>query len=219
MELSSDIKVTYVQHTGDDEMIAKAARVSTGLDLIENDKKVGLINYLARELHTSPFEHNYLTVRVEAPIFVSREAIRHRTFSYNEISGRYAKLESRYYIPGEERPIVNEGSGAHPVLVQGTADQYDIMYDAHHIVYKTATEQYERQINAGIATEVARDVLPVGTYTAWYMSGNLHAWSKFLYLRDGRVGHPQEEIQMMANQVWPMIEKHWPIAAKALKGE
>ena len=92
IQLRSDIKVEYIQHMGDDEIIAKAARVSTGKDQENHQKKVGLIRYLAQERHTSPFEHTALTVRIEAPIFVAREAMRHRTFSFNEISGRYAKL-------------------------------------------------------------------------------------------------------------------------------
>lgn len=221
----SDIKVEYIQHMGSDEIIAKAARVSTGKDQEENDKIKGLIGYLAREAHTSPFEHTALTVRIEAPIFVAREAMRHRVFSFNEISGRYAKLKPEFYLPAQERPIVNAGSGAHPNLVHGNdwdaRDWLDIeargLYESAWIVYESSLEGSDAPGDAPIATEVARNVLPVGIYTAWYMTGNLHAWFKFLELRDGGKGYPQYEIVQLAQQVWPIIEEHWPIAANAWK--
>lgn len=218
VNLRSDIKVEYIQHMGDDEIIAKAARVSTGKDQEDNDKITGLINYLARERHTSPFEHTALTVRIEAPIFVARETMRHRTFSFNEISGRYAKLKPEFYVPTEERPLINEGSGAHPNLTNNTnMFDYSSTSKTHYGSAETAWRDYEYMLDKGIATEVARNVLPVGTYTAWYMTGNLHAWFNFLYLRDGEVGHPQYEIVQLAQQVWPIIEEHWPIAASAWK--
>lgn len=222
MILRSDISVEYIQHMGDDEIIAKAARVSTGKDQENHQKKAGLINYLAREGHTSPFEHTALTVRIEAPIFVAREAMRHRTFSFNEISGRYAKLKPEFYVPGEARPLINKGSGAHPDLVHPACDEeyseeYLGTHGSHNLLYHEAWEWYLTMLENGIATEVARNVLPVGTYTAWYMTGNLHAWFKFLELRDGSKGHPQYEIVQLAQQVWPIIEEYWPIAASAWK--
>ncbi len=224
IQLRSDIKVEYIQHMGDDEIIAKAARVSTGKDQENHQKKVGLIRYLARERHTSPFEHTALTVRIEAPIFVAREAMRHRTFSFNEISGRYAKLKPEFYLPPEGRPLINAGTGAHPKLVQHKQVDTELaaavnMTDA----YQESWQIYEYMISGDpevddvIANEVARNVLPVATYTAWYMTGNLHAWFNFLYLRDGDVGNPQYEIVQLAQQVWPIIEEHWPIAASAWK--
>lgn len=215
--LRSDISVEYISHMGNDELIAKAARVSTGKDQEENAKITGLINYLARERHTSPFEHSALTVRIEAPIFVTREAMRHRTFSFNEISGRYAKLEPVFYSPDYERGLTNRGSGAHPEITTGTASQWAHATSEHVDAYTNAWLAYEFMLSQDVATEVARNVLPVGTYTSWYMTGNLHAWFNFLYLRDGDVGHPQYEIVQLSQQVWPMIEQHWPIAAKAWK--
>ena len=222
VKLRSDIQVEYIQHMGNDEIIAKAARVSTGKDQEDNDKITGLINYLARERHTSPFEHTALTVRIEAPIFVAREAMRHRTFSFNEISGRYAKLKPEFYTPSTERPLINAGSGAHPELVAEDgkwkySTLQSIVRGAHIAHAEEAWEAYEHLLGEGVATEVARNVLPVGTYTSWYMTGNLHAWFNFLYLRDGEVGHPQYEIVQLAQQVWPIIEEHWPIAASAWK--
>lgn len=217
-----DIGVEYIQHMGSDEIIAKAARVSTGKDQEDNDKIKGLIKYLAQERHTSPFEHTGLTLRIEAPIFVAREAMRHRVFSFNEVSGRYAKLKPEFYKPSSVRPLVNEGSGAHPKLVGaesvwGYATLHRISDDIHVEHMEASWKAYETLLASDVATEVARNVLPVGIYSAWYMTGNLHAWFKFLSLRDGSEGHPQYEIMNMANQVWPIIEEHWPIAAAAWK--
>lgn len=174
IQLRSDIKVEYIQDMGNDEIIAKAACVSKGKDQEENYKIRCVINYLARERHTSPFEHTALTVRIEAPIFVAREAMRHRTFSFNEISGRYAKLKPEFYVPTEERPLINKGSGAHPKLVLPEynseeyehSEQYSGTYGSHMRLYDEAWEWYMTMLDNGIATEVARNVLPVGTYTA-----------------------------------------------------
>src|SRR5690606_54234 len=143
---------------GDDAIIAKAARVSTGKDQENHQKKVGLIRYLAREAHTSPFEHTALTVRIEAPIFVAREAMRHRTFSFNEISGRYAKLKPEFYVPGEARPLINKGSGAHPNLVLPEynseeyehSEQYLGTYGSHIRLYDEAWEWYMTMLDNGI---------------------------------------------------------------------
>ena len=217
IQLRSDINVEYIQHMGDDEIIAKAARVSTGKDQEDNSKINGLIGYLAREGHTSPFEHTALTVRIEAPIFVAREAMRHRTFSFNEISGRYAKLKPEFYLPPEGRPLINAGTGAHPNITGGSIEQNVTSEAEHKDAYVNSWLAYEAMLGKGIATEVARDVLPVGTYTSWYMTGNLHAWFNFLALRDGSKGQPQYEIVQLAQKVWPIIEEHWPIAASAWK--
>ncbi len=206
------IDVSLEQHVGDDQMIARAARVSTGNDQIPGLEIEGLIRYLARAGHTSPFEHTSITVRVEAPIFVAREAFRHRVFSFNEISGRYAALPQRFYVPPHFRPLVNAGSGARPDLVDHTDEQYRIMTDSHDRVYRVAAIEYDRQRDAGIANEVARNVLPVGLYTAWYQTGNLHAWLHFLGLR--QAPNAQWEIRQMANQVAVILEDLFPLAMK-----
>lgn len=207
---------------GTDEMICKAARVSTGKDQEDNDKIKGLIGYLAREEHTSPFEHTGLSIRFEAPIFVHRQVMTHRTLSKNTQSGRYSDLAVEYHVPEEGRPLINAGSGAHPNLV---AEKHGVTHEAAVISmrdsYEYAAGIYnyltagDPEIDDVIATEVARAVQPTAQYTAWYMTGNLYAWFQFLERRDGSDGHPQHEIQDLANQVWPILEEHWPIATKA----
>ena len=209
----SDMQVDYVQHMGSDEMVARAARVSTGSDLIENDKIKGLIRYLVRERHTSTLEHCTLTVRVEAPIFVAREWMRHRTMSYNEISGRYAELAPVFYVPDGNRPLVNAGSGAHPDLQHGGHPKMSLAraLNSHPKACRRAWWEYTWMRDAGIANEVARNVLPVGIYTQFYATANLNNWFKFLHLRDGNEGSPQYEIVEAANKVAGILEELYPV--------
>lgn len=206
---------------GDDEMICKAARVSTGKDVEKQEKVNGLINYLAREQHTSPFEHTGLTIRFEAPIFVHRQVMTHRTLSKNTQSGRYSDLAVEYYVPDGYRPLVNAGSGAHPNLVQaeGGAELHEDLVWVMTGAYEDAHGAYDRMVNhvEPIAKELARIVEPQAQYTAWMMTGNVYAWFQFLEKRDGSDGHPQHEIQDLANQVWPILEEHFPIATQAWK--
>lgn len=213
IEFRSDMKVEVVQHMGSDEMIARAARVSTGKDQIEGQKIEGLINYLVKNLHTTPLEHNAITLRFEAPIFVAREFYTHRMFSRNEISGRYAKLPAEFYVPADDRPAVNEGSGAHPDLQPGSKHIQTLAQASMRRVATTAYKAYEEMLDAGIATEVARDVLPVGTYTHWYATNNLHGWLNFLRLRTAP--NALYEIRDLANQVDKALYPLFPIAMTA----
>lgn len=220
----SDMGVELVQHMGSDETVARAARVSTGKDQLEQGKIEGLIKYLMRSGHSSCFEHCTVTVRVEVPIFVAREWMRHRTQSYNEVSGRYSKLKPEFYVPSEERPLVNEGSGAHPNLVS-TRNPYTapVVRQMHREIAEHAWDLYE-YMTAGnpehddvIANEVARNVLPVSIYTSFYATANLNNWFKFLRLRDGGEGAPQWEIVQAAKKVASVIREHYPLSYAAFE--
>lgn len=123
----SDMTVALVKHSASDMDVVAAARVSTtgAASLNPNAKEVaGLINFLARERHGSPFEHSYMTFYVEAPIFVWREHMRHRIASYNEESGRYKVLEPVFYVPNEDRPLVQVGKAGAYEFVYGSRDQF-----------------------------------------------------------------------------------------------
>lgn len=213
----SDMEISLVDHMGDDETVARAARVSTGKDQLEQGKIEGLINYLVREGHTSTLEHCVVTVRAEVPIFVAREWMRHRTQSFNEISARYSEMEPVFYIPDEDRPLVNSGSGAHPNLVQGM--HHDRLLGSstalHERAYVEAWGSYQDQLTIGVANEVARNVLPVGIYTKFYATANLNNWFKFLWLRNGENGHPQYEIVEVAKKVEAIIADLYPLSYKA----
>lgn len=218
----NNMRVEYIQHMGSDEMVARAARVSTGRDKLDTAKIEGLINYLVREGHTSTYEHNMLTVRLEIPLFVRDQIVRHRTGIYNIKSARYSEMLPEFYVPPAERPLVNEGTGAHPHLQHAVYDQ-----TAHYVtlvmcdVYEHAWKTYSELVNPSngrdepIANEVARNVLPAATYTSMYMTMNLNNWFKFLDLRNGERGHPQWEIVKVAEQVEELLLKLFPITYKA----
>ena len=106
IKFRSDVTVELKQSMASDEAILMAARVSTGAESTSPEKDAGLINYLMRDRHGSPFEHNSFTFYIEAPIFVFREFMRHRIASYNEESGRYKELKPVLYIPDQERDLV-----------------------------------------------------------------------------------------------------------------
>jgi thymidylate synthase (FAD) len=190
-------------------MPLEAARMSTGNPTgLDTEKDEKLRNYLWRHGHATPFEMSVLQVEVQCPIFVAREWMRHRTFSYNEFSGRYAEMPDLYYIPGESR-IVSQSQ----VNKQGSGDAlaYDAIDEARDIILDITREAryaYERLLDLGVAREVARSVLPVSQYTKFRAQANLRNWLHFLNLR--MADNAQYEIRVYANAVAKMIEVLWP---------
>src|SRR5580693_2608018 len=129
----SDMTVELVKHAASDADVIWAARVSTkgeqSLDDVNADpeRSSGLINYLMRDRHGTPFEHSSMTFYVQAPIFVFREFMRHRTFSYNEESGRYRRLEPVFYVPGPDRKLVQSGKPGAYQFTAGSAEQHALV--------------------------------------------------------------------------------------------
>jgi thymidylate synthase (FAD) len=158
----------------------------------------------------SPFEHNSLTFYVQAPIFVFREFMRHRVASYNEESGRYRELRPVFYVPGPERRLVQVGKPGAYVFEPGTAEQHKITEEATRRACLEAYRAYREMLDAGVAREVARVVLPVTTYSSMYVTMNARALMNFLSLRTKREGaaypsYPQREIEMVAER----MEEEW----------
>ena len=215
---SSKMDVELVQSVGSDTMIAAAARVSTGKDIGTHSgtADAGLINYLVSHRHGSPFEHNLMTFRISAPIFVFREFMRHRIgWSYNEESGRYKKLDPKFYVYPNERPLAQAGSSAHPQLVPGTgALAAEVRFQTSR-AYEDAWIRYERMLDSGAANEVARTVLPVGIYSTMYATCNARSLMAFLSLRRD-VEHatfetkPQWEIDNVAEQMEAVFKDLFP---------
>lgn len=210
--------VQLIDSMGNDETVARAARVSTGRDQLDQGKIAGLIGYLAREGHTSCFEHCTITFRIEAPIFVARQIMRHRTFSYNELSLRYTEAEPKFYIPDTNRPLKNAGSSAHPHLVDDDGIPYAYALAAITDSSAASYEIYKEMLEVGVAQEVARMVLPTNTFTTFYMTGNLNNYAKFIKLRNGSDGHPQHEIQEVAQEMELALQSHYPVSMTALMG-
>ena len=207
----SDVTVELVKHAASDSDVIFAARVSTqgerSLDSVDSDASgaEGLVRFLMRERHGSPFEHSVMTFYVQAPIFVWREHMRHRIASYNEESGRYRVLEPHFYVPAPERNLVQIGKAGAYEFVPGTDEQYAVTVEAIETSCRGAYAQYHRMLAMGVAREVARVVLPVNTYSSAYVTMNARALMNFLSLRtrneDSRFpSYPQREIEMVAER-------------------
>jgi thymidylate synthase (FAD) len=218
----SDMSVDLVKHSASDADVIWAARVSTAgeksLDEIDKDpsRSAGLINYLARERHGSPFEHTSMTFFISAPIFVFREFMRHRIASYNEESGRYRELQPVFYVPAPERKLIQIGKTGSYEFIDGTQAQYNITVAAMKESYVFAYEKYKVMLAAGVAREVARAVLPVGLYSSMYVTMNARALMNFLSLRTSREGshfpsYPQREIEMVAEKMEEIFAQLMPI--------
>ena len=224
----SDVTVELVKSSASDADVIWAARVSTAgeqsMDEIGQDpgKSAGLINYLARERHGSPFEHTSMTFFVSAPIFVFREFMRHRIASYNEESGRYRELNPVFYVPDENRKLIQIGKTGAYTFVDGTPEQFSVSVDAMKKAYIVAYEQYKVMLDQGIAREVARVVLPVGLYSSMYVTMNARALMNFLSLRTSREGshfpsYPQREIEMVAEKMEAEFAQLMPLTYGAFE--
>lgn len=212
VEFRSDMTVELVKHSASDSDVIWAARVSTKGEQSQEDihadpeRSAGLINFLMRDRHGTPFEHSVMTFYVHAPIFVFREFMRHRTFSYNEESGRYRQLEPVFYRPAADRKLVQTGKPGAYEFADGTPDQHRLLADVITDSCRHAYDAYLEMLKAGIAREVARVVLPVGLYSSMYATCNARALMNFLSLR---IRHPdaafpsfpQREIEMVAEQM------------------
>ena len=224
----SDVAVELVKHSASDADIVFAARVSTkgeqSLEDVRADasRSAGLINYLMRDRHGSPFEHASFTFYVRAPIFVWREHMRHRMASYNEESGRYRELEPVFYVPGPERNLVQEGKPGAYVFVPGTAEQHQIVNEQVRASCAQAYAAYQEMLTAGVAREVARVVLPVTIYSSAYVTMNARALMNFLSLRTKREGShfpsfPQREIEMVAEKYEDEFARLMPLTYEAFQ--
>jgi thymidylate synthase (FAD) len=163
-----------------------------------------------RDRHGTPFEHTSLTYFVSAPIFVFREFMRHRIASYNEESGRYRELRPVFYIPGPDRRLVQQGKPGAYEFVEGTPEQHAVAVEQTQAACRAAYAAYQEMLAAGVAREVARIVLPVGTYSSMYVTMNARALMNFLSLRTKHPeshfpSFPQREIEMVAD----LMEAEW----------
>ena len=222
----SDVTVELVRGAASDADVVFAARVSTAgeqsLDDVEADASgsKGLINYLMRERHGSPFEHNSLTFFVRAPIFVWREHMRHRIASYNEESGRYRQLEPVFYVPSRERAIQQVGKTGAYEFLPGTPEQYDLIEARMQQSCRDSYSAYIDMLDAGVAREVARMVLPVSIYSSAYVTLNARSLMNFLSLRRKAEGshfpsYPQREIEMVAERYEDEWARLMPLTHRA----
>lgn len=179
------------------------------------DRVEGLINFLYRERHMSPFEHGSFTFCVDTPIFVAREFMRHRTWSYNETSARYKELEPRFYLINDDRPVVQKGKVGAYRFDGGSDEQYGNVYASTTLAYAGAWEAYQNMLSRGVAREVARNVLPVGIMTQFYATANPRNVMQFLLLRNDV--NALAEIRDVAVQIEEAFAEQMPLTYKAFK--
>lgn len=220
--LRSDFEVFLVDSMGSDELICQAARVSTlGAESIGTSESDGLIKFLMRNRHGSPFEHSAMTFRISAPIFVWREFMRHRIgFSYNEESGRYKELDPVFYIPNAKRDLVQTGKAGEYKFEPGDAEQYKITYLSQVDSIESAWESYQKMLKSKVAREIARMCLPLSIYSTAYVTCNPRSIMSFLSLRtkyEDSVfpSYPQWEINQVANMMEDYFHKLFPITHNA----
>ena len=208
--------VRLVDYLGSDARIVQSARVSygEGTKTIREDR--GLINYLLRNDHTSPFEQVNFTFHIKMPIFVARQWIRHRTARLNEISGRYSIMPDEFYIPAGEHIAFQssdnkQGRMAEAVDVETQTQVRELLKQDQERAYET----YKTLLDMGIAREIARIDLPLSLYTQWYWQMDLHNLFHFLKLRLDP--HAQFEIRVYAETILEIIKTVCPIACEAFE--
>src|SRR5688500_18662628 len=198
----------------DDLSVVNGPRVSFARHKTEmDDSDAGLIRFLLRERHGTPFEHNAFRFHIRAPIFVAREWFRHRVGSFNEFSMRYAKATDDFYVPEPEdvrsqvgKPGSYSFEPVDPELAERTREALQAVYD---LAYAT----YTRRVEEGVARELARSVLPVGAYTEFYWTVNARALMNFVSLRAADTA--QREIRRYAEACERFLEEQMPITHAA----
>ncbi|WP_419760469.1 FAD-dependent thymidylate synthase [Acidisoma sp.] len=219
--------VRVIDYMGDDHAIVQAARVSYGRGTRKVSEDAGLIRYLMRHRHTTPFEMCEIKFHVKLPIFIARQWIRHRMASVNEYSARYSVMDREFYIPDpaqlaaqstvnrQGREAVLEGDEAARVLALLRTDA-ERSYD--HYAWLLNEESAEKPADPdrqGLARELARMNLTLNTYTQWYWKTDLHNLFHFLSLRAD--SHAQYEIRVYAEAMLEIVEAWVPIAAQAYR--
>lgn len=209
--------VRLVDHMGSDLSIVRAARVSYDADWRAGEdegKDEKLIKYLIKNKHTSPFESCTLTFEVQAPIFVFRQWQRHRTWAYSEISARYTELPELYYVP-ELNQITTQSKDNKQMR---TNEQHPMATYIDHVIkasQEMAFSYYKDLIHEGCPRELARSILPLGTYSRMFATANLHNLFHFLRLR--LHPHAQYEIRVYAEAMLNLITPLFPVSVAAFK--
>lgn len=212
--------VRVVDYMGDDSAIVQAARVSYGKGTKKVSEDRGLINYLMRHWHTTPFEMCEIKFHIKVPIFIARQWIRHRTANVNEYSARYSILDREFYLPepqhlAAQSTINNQGRGD---VLEGEYAQKVLELLKRDAMQAYDTYEYllngkEEEGRPGLARELARMNLPVNYYTQWYWKVDLHNFMHFLRLRAD--AHAQYEIQAYANVMIDVLKRWVPFAYDA----
>ncbi len=231
IQTTSEITVRLIQKVGGDHMVVAAARVSTSgedclqyADPAKSEEGAGLIRYLMKHRHGTPFEHSCLTFFVHAPIFVWREWHRHRVgHSYNEESGRYSQLKPVFYLPPRNRPMMKVEDwkpGRPKFLPCEDEEKYQQLCTNLKYVYEIAYHAYEDNLSMGFDPGLARDCLPVGIYSSCWVTVNPRSLMAFLSLRTHEPeakfpSYPLYEMEEAARACERIFAGGWPLTYKA----
>ena len=211
--------VRVVDYMGDDAAICQAARVSygKGTKSVQNDE--GLIRYLMRHWHSTPFEMCEVKLHVKLPVFVARQWIRHRTANVNEYSARYSILDREFYIPAPEhvaaQSVVNNQGRGETLTGEEAARVLDILKSDSERSYNNYQAMISDDGQQGLARELARMNLPANIYTQWYWKVDLHNLLHFLRLRAD--AHAQYEIRVYADAICCVVADWVPYAYAAFE--
>lgn len=208
--------VRLVDYMGTDERIVQAARVSYGAGTKTVREDAGLIDYLLRNKHTSPFEQVVFTFHIKLPIFVARQWIRHRTARLNEISGRYSILKDDFYLPQGADIAFQSANNKQGRNTEAVTEKLQTeIIGSFEKSQAAAYSAYGDLIEKNIARELARINLPLSTYTEWYWQIDLHNLFHFLALRLDK--HAQKEIRDYAVVIFDIIKKVCPLACTSFE--
>ena len=218
------MKVQLINYMGNDLTVVNAARVSFNVNkktFIDADAK--LIKYLAKHKHMSPFGHCFASFKVQAPIFVARQLVKHKFLRWNEISRRYVDTKPNWYRPSINNPDTaiwrsqtkdkKQGSGD---VIQDENTQSKATFYLSEVIAE-AMDSYSKLLKMGVCEEQARMVLPICHMTEWFWSGSLDAFADMCILRCA--GDAQVETKMVADQISDHMEKLFPVSWKELTDE
>tara|TARA_E500000305_G_scaffold108878_1_gene112243 strand:- start:2380 stop:3063 length:684 start_codon:yes stop_codon:yes gene_type:complete len=210
-------EVSLVDWMGDDLRACNAARVSflNDLDGLEDgevtEKDQRLLSFMLREKHTSPFEHSVITFRIKVPMFVKNQIIRHRTFSFNEVSRRYTSKEIEFFVPKSLRKQSEKNLQCSTEEI--VSEDYRL-FNYINALHTQSLEVFYELLQKGVCREQARMVLPQSLYTTFWMTGSLHNWLHFLRLRTSP--HSQKETQESAKAIEVLLREIFPKTFEAI---
>lgn len=209
--------VTLYKSNAYDVDCARAAWVSQNTQAHEKEAEEGrvegLINFLLREKHLSPFENGSFTFIIDTPISVAREFMRHRSFAYSEVSGRYTELEPRFYTPNPYRPVLQQGKVGNYTFVPDSELSIDHVIPHIEANSRDSWNSYQALLEYGVAKEVARMVLPVNTMTTFWATVNPRNLMHFLDLRTD--AQAMFEIREVAVKMEEIFKQQMPLTYKA----
>lgn len=204
--------IGLIDHMGTDQSIVRSARVSYDGKGKSTDER--LINYLMKNGHNTPFESCTVTVQVKLPVMAIRQWHRHRTQSYSEVSARYTELPEEFYVP-ELGQITSQSKDNKQMRTEDQNPHAERIREALHRSQEACFAEYHKLLDLGCPRELARTVLPFGTYTKMQATANLHNWLKFISERSHP--HAQHEIRVYSDALLTILEELYPLAVAAFK--